>query len=62
MAVELEGSLRKALLKGRLWMGKSKSSLEEGEDDEASQQPKLQHERRFTARTKDKESSKVYYP
>lgn len=37
MKVELEGSLRKALLKGCLWMVESEGSLE-GDQDEASQQ------------------------
>lgn len=36
MKVELEGSLRKALLKGWLWMDENGGSLEDGQD-EASQ-------------------------
>jgi len=40
MKVELEDSVRKSLLKGCLWMGESGVSLEEGGQDEASQQPK----------------------
>ncbi len=40
MKVELEGSLRKALLKGCLWMGESEASSE-GDQDEGSQQRTL---------------------
>ena len=38
MKVELEGSIKKALLKGCLWMGESEGSPEGGQD-EASEQP-----------------------
>ena len=54
MKVGLEVSLRKAPLKGCLWMGGSHGSSE-GEQDEASQQHRLQHQRRTAAKTSDGE-------
>ena len=51
MKVELKGSVRKALLKECLWMGESELNIEEGEQDEANQQPKLPHQRCSTAKT-----------
>ena len=44
MKVELEGSIRKALLKECLWMGESEGNSEGGED-EASQQPRTSNKR-----------------
>lgn len=50
MKVGLEGSLRKALLKGCLWMNENGGSSEGGQD-EAGQQPRLQHQRCTAAKT-----------
>jgi len=52
MKVELEGSHRKALLKGCLWMGSGDGGSEGGQD-EASQQRRLQHQRYHIAKTCD---------
>lgn len=60
MKVELEGPLRKALLKGCLWMGES-DVCSEGGQDEASQQPILQQQRCSVAKTYYKEFSKFHY-
>lgn len=61
MKVELEGSLRKALLKGCLWMGESGENSEGGQD-EAGQRPKLQLQLCSTAKTYDEdEFSKSEY-
>ncbi len=63
MKVELEGSLRTALLKGCLWMGKSELSIEEGEQDEASEQPKLPLQLLSTTNTYlEERPSKFCYP
>jgi hypothetical protein len=61
MKVELESPLKKALLKGCLWMGENEGSPEGGQD-EASQQHALSQRRCSTAKAYDKEeSSRVYY-
>ena len=60
MKVELKSSHRKAMLKECLWMGESELSIEEGEQDEASQQPKLPHQRCSTAKTCDEGFSRSY--
>lgn len=44
MKVELEGSAKRALLKGCLWMGESEGSPEGGQD-EGSQQPRTSNKR-----------------
>ncbi|MFZ0966325.1 MAG: hypothetical protein WAN82_06835 [Candidatus Bathyarchaeia archaeon] len=54
MKVRLEGSLRKAPLKGCLWTGESDGSSEGGQD-EAGQQPRLQHQQCTAAKTSDGE-------
>jgi len=52
MKVGLESSLRKAPLKGCLWMGESDGGPEGGQDD-VGQQPRLQHQRCIAAKTSD---------
>jgi len=54
MKVELESLLKKALLKGCLWMGENGGNSEGGED-EASQQLTLWQQQWFTAKTYDEE-------
>jgi len=51
MKVELEGSLKKALLKGCLWMSNSEEDSE-GEQDEASQQHAKRNCHRFKAKSR----------
>jgi hypothetical protein len=51
MKVELEGSLRKAMLKGCLWMNNSEEASE-GEQDEASQQHAKHNCHRFKAESR----------
>jgi len=61
MKVELESLLKKALLKGCLWMGENGGKSEGGED-EASQQLTLWQQRWFNAKTYDEEwFPKSYY-
>lgn len=60
MKVGLEGSLRKALLKGCLWMNESGGSSE-GVQDEASLQSKLLEQRWSTAKTYAEALSKIYF-
>jgi hypothetical protein len=60
MKVGLEGSLRKALLKGCLWMNESGGSLE-GVQDEASLRSKLLEQRLPTAKAYAEASSKICF-
>ena len=60
MNVEFKRSLRRTLLKGCLWMGGSKLS-QEGEQDEADQQPRLQHQRRSAHKVRVKERPSFCY-
>jgi len=60
MKVELESPLKRALLKGCLWMGENEGSPDGGQD-EASQQPTLPQRLCSTAKTYDEEVSRVYY-
>lgn len=60
MKVELESPLKKALLKGCLWMGENEGSPEGGQD-EASQQPTLPERLCFIAKIYDEEESSRFY-
>lgn len=60
MKVELESPLKKALLKGCLWMGENEGSPDGGQD-EASQQPTLPQRLCSTAKAYNEEISRVYY-
>jgi len=57
--VGLEGSHKKALSKGCLWMGESDGGSEGGRD-EASQQPGP-HQQHSTAKTHDEEELSKFY-
>jgi len=59
MKVELEGSLKKSLLKGCLWIAESEVSLKDGGHDEASQLRKLPQPSSAT-RIYDEEFSKLH--
>jgi len=60
MKVGLEGSLRKAPLKGCLWMNESGGSSE-GVRDEASMQSKLLERQWSTAKTYAEVPSEIYF-
>jgi len=60
MKVELEGSLRKALLKRCLWMGESEGGSEGGQD-EISQKSIFWQQQRFTDQTYGGEKLSKFY-